>query len=324
MKLSLEKQPYILTYNNKSFPLGIIQSLGDKVLPWLCNKYINCVYFPNQERQYDLCMEDWWFTKEKVFSIQLLRLSPTYLKFKSLNIFSIIKECIDNGIYIYGRFNEKYIPTKHAYNRYDNIHEYFIFGYDEKENELISIGYNKNNRYEEYFISYNDYFKSIECTDVFDIYLVQLNKEFDFSLDIKYIIQDLSEYLSSSNTREDNKQKLYGLNCWRHFIENTKKDIQKVNRIDIRHTRLFMEHKNLMLKRIEYLKQVGFIKNNLSYKDIQEEANKAYLLSLKYNMTHNYSTAEKIINLYNNILIDEEKILNEVLIEINSNINNSI
>ena len=40
--LDLEKNPLIITYNNKSFPLGIIQSLGDKVLPWIYNKYINC------------------------------------------------------------------------------------------------------------------------------------------------------------------------------------------------------------------------------------------------------------------------------------------
>jgi hypothetical protein len=269
-------------------------------------------------------MEDWWFTKEKVFSIQLLRLSPNYLKFKSLNIISIIEECIDNGVYIVGFFNERYIPNKYAYNKYDYTHEYLLYGYDKEKSKFTSIGYNENNRYEEYFITYNDYIKSIECMNVFDIYLVQLNKKFEFSLDINYIIQDLSEYLSSSNTREDNKKKLYGLNCWRHFIENTKKDIQKNSCIDIRHTRLFMEHKNLMLKRIEYLKQVGFIKNNLSYKDIQDEASKAYLLSLKYNMTQNNSIAEKIINLYNDILIDEEKILKEVLIEINSNLNTII
>ena len=324
MNLPFEKNSDIITYNNKSFPLGIIQSLGDKVLPWLYNKYINCVYFPNQERQYDLCMEDWWFTKEKVFSIQLLRLSPKYLKFKSLNVISIIEECIDNGIYIYGFLNEKYIPNKYAYNQYDFTHEYLLYGYDKEKRGFSSVGYNKNNKYEEYCISYNDYIKSIECMDSFDIYLVQLNNEFDFSIDIEYITQDISEYLSSSNTREDNKKKLYGLNCWRHFIKNTKNDIREKCRIDIRHTRLFMEHKNFMLKRIEYLKQAGYIKNNLSYKDIQEGANKAYLLSLKYNMTHNNSIAEKIINLYNNILIDEEKILKEVLIEINSNLNNII
>lgn len=172
MDLPLEQKPVIITYNNKSFPLGIIQSLGDKTLPWIYNKYINCVYFPNQERKYDLCMEDWWFTREKVFSIQLLRLSPEYLEFENFDVISIIKECLGKGIYIYGYLNERFIPTKSAYNRYDHNHEYLIYGYNDDKEEFTFIGYNSNDRYEKYYIKYSDYIKSIECLDVFDIYLV--------------------------------------------------------------------------------------------------------------------------------------------------------
>ena len=312
--LDLEKNPLIITYNNKSFPLGIIQSLGDKVLPWIYNKYINCVYFPNQERQFDLCMEDWWFTREKLFLIQLIRLSPSYLNFNSINVFSILEECIDKGIYIYGFCNEKYIPNKYLYMKEDVIHEYLIYGYDSEKREFISIGYTNTERYEEYVISYDDYIRSIECMDVFDIYLIQLNKKFDFSFDLDYIIKDLSEY--STNTREENKKKLYGLNCWKKFIENMNNDIENKEKIDIRHTRLFMEHKKLMLKRFEYMSKEGYICSSFKYREIYEEAKLAYALSLKYKMTKRESVAKRIVQMYHNILIKEENVLCEILKEI--------
>ena len=97
VKLPMEKSPIIKTYNTRSFPLGILQAQGDKTWPWIYNKFINCVYFPYQERKFDICMEDWWFTRSQVFSVQLLRLTPEYLSFNSINIISIIQECIDKA-----------------------------------------------------------------------------------------------------------------------------------------------------------------------------------------------------------------------------------
>jgi hypothetical protein len=261
-------------------------------------------------------MEDWWFTKEKVFSIQLLRLSPKFTTFQNIDIISIIEECLTKGIYIYGFYNEKYIPGKSAYKKTDYNHEYIIYGFDSNKKIFVSIGYSNSGKYEEFEISYEDYMESICHMSVFDIYLIELNKDFDYKLDINYIITDLEEYLSSINSREENKSKLYGLKCWRQFIENIQLRIKENKDIDLRHSKLFYEHKMLMKKRLEYLYELGYINSFEMYNNILNFAETAHLLSVKYNMKKMDSIIEDIIELYLNSLDLEEKVLLTFLKEI--------
>ena len=312
VKLPMEKSPIIKTYNTRSFPLGILQAQGDKTWPWIYNKFINCVYFPYQERKFDICMEDWWFTRSQVFSVQLLRLTPEYLSFNSINIISIIQECIDNGKYIYGFLNERYIPAKPNYLKSDFNHEYLIYGYD---SDKQFIGYTSSGRYEEYSVPYADYIKSIECKKEFDICMVTPNHNFEFALNLQEIVGDIEEYLKSINTHEENKTKLYGLQCWKIFLENLNQTMQE-GYIDLRHTRLFLEHKTLMYNRLKYLSEQGYVGSVHAYEDIFNSANLAYKLSMKFRIAPGAPLASKISALYQEIIDQEAIALSRFLVEL--------
>ena len=80
----------------------------------------------------------------------------------AFDIIGIIRYMIDHGNYIMGLLNEKYLPMKKAYGEYDFVHDFLIYGYDDKNRVFRSSGYTSRGHYELYDMSYDDYFQSMK------------------------------------------------------------------------------------------------------------------------------------------------------------------
>ena len=318
MKLPFNKNPYIVTYHNKAFPLGVIQGNADfDLTPWIAGKFINCFFHTmSLEHKFNFCTFDPWGEKDGVNSSQTIKLDKNMFKELSIDIIKTVKCLMNNGYYIHGSYNEKYISAKNAYKKYDFMHVYILIGYED-DGILYSVGYTKNGKYEEFTITFDEYLDSlINSTNAFiDINTCKYHAEGNFSFNKVGFIQELSDYINSSMHNLAYSDQIYGLKAIEKLKEFT---IAEDSGIDMRYMRVLMEHKSLMQLRLDYVYRDNYSDIPEKYKKISEEAKKMYLLSLKYNITKNENILKSIENGFDLILDLEKQLLPIVLNDVSN------
>ena len=104
---------------------------------------------------------------------------------------------------------------------------------------------------------------------------------------------------------------IYGISVWRRLAEYTASMAEGGN-LDIRAYRALMEHKAIMLKRLQILSEMSFIPNAIEYSDeVAQPASIIYALSLKYNATHKTDILTNISSRIDKICSSEEQILSD-------------
>lgn len=322
MKLPFEKNPYISTYHNKCFPLGVIQGNSKfDLTPWISGKFINCFFHPiSSDHKFDFYTFDSWGEKDGVNSSQTIKLDKSMFKKLSIDILKTIKTLMDNGYYIHGSYNEKYISSKFAYGKYDFMHDYILIGYED-DDILYSVGYTKSRKYEEFTITFDEYLDSLinSTNEYIDINTCKYHAEGNFLFNKAGFLQELYDYLNSSNSQfisnSAYRDRIYGLMAIEALKEFT---ISNNSSIDVRYIRAFMEHKNLMELRLNYIYSDKKSDIPYKYKKVKEEAQKVYFFSIKYNMTKNKDILKRIENGFNLILDLEKQLLPIVFNYVNS------
>ena len=117
--------PIFLCYHNRAFPFGVVQANSPvEITKWVCTKGINCgFYSESPANKFSFAVSDLWSVGEHLMSQQTLQIQKDYLNLFNIDLLQILKTAIDNGCYIHGAYNEKYIPGKWANNREDHMHE---------------------------------------------------------------------------------------------------------------------------------------------------------------------------------------------------------
>ena len=274
--LPFETKPYTQMYHNKAFPMGIIQGNKDPdtIMPWLCGKFINCVWIPESRRtKFDHCIYDDWCTDDKILMQQRIDFFPETYEYLGIDILKFLKQMICIGAYVYGMYNEKYIPGKYAYQRVDRSHDFFIYGYDDNEQIFYSAGYLEDGIFHAFKISYTDFRDSIK--NILDpklfFNLYSFNKEAKFELNMERIVTDISDYINSRNSKKHyTSDKYYGLEACKMLKEYLGREFKRDKVPDVGYTRAFMEHKYFMWKRAEYLSEY-FFKKPCEYVAVLEE-----------------------------------------------------
>lgn len=314
VKLPFEVNPMLKTYHNLAHPLGIVCGIlknKEQWFPWLCNKYINCHFTAEPEYKFDVFAPSKFYVDDKIFHfIDLWISNPIWKKmiYVSEEEFTdTVRSMITKGAYIWGRYNERYVSAKRAYQRYDFIHDYLIYGYDDVEGGFYSVGYTKNECYEEFVIPYGEFYDSIfqHGENESQIRLVCFNPDCKMKLNVQMITEELTHYLNSTSSRRlAIKNTTYGIDASYGMLEYLKAS----EYLSVRAIRMYMEHKNLMLERLCYLGGVGIIDKSLGeeYRIQKDKAEKAYLLALKYNISMQQKTKEQFLNcIYDTIQADK-------------------
>ena len=186
----------------------------------------------------------------------------------SKGIFDFIRFCLKENKYLSLHLNEKYVPEKCAYNNNDFEHESLIYGIDDNKKMLFLMGFNKNQTFEAYTLSYGDFILAYNHV-ISKKELVMLSykiPDLACTLDSKKIVVFLKEYLLGINStyREtliyDEMDWVFGINIYDVMIDNVKK--LKDKKISY----LVLEHKIIMKERIKYL----YRRHKLNKKDFEE------------------------------------------------------
>ena len=329
VKLPFDLNPLMSTYHHLAHPIGIVSgNIPDQSVwfPWFAHKYINCSQKSSPRVGFNVYATDRFFIGDQIIEQIEIYLPASSFK-KTLNIteqifIEQIKKALSKGLYIQGNFNERYISSMLAYQKRDFAHEYLLYGFNDEANGFYAAGYTANDRYEEYLVPYSEYYASIfqPHFKTLPLRLMHFNKEKTFKTNYSVVVRDLKHYLESTAFKaEKDEGRTFGLSAWEKLVE----DVSAAEQIDIRFTKIFMEHHKLMNMRLEYFAEQKIIDSELyqQYGQVKTTSNQAYMLSLKYNLTNNLISKNHCVELIRSIIETDKAILPRVVSQIENGIN---
>lgn len=157
--------------------------------------------------------------------------------------------------------------------------------------------------------------------------LLQLVEEAEYQFNLEYVVEQLKDYVFPIRMKEKINTYRYlsyagntfGIDIYNELIKNIRivMNDQKITRLDHRHYQILWEHKKCMLLRIEYLTDMGLLKNDAdirkNYNEIEKESLIARNLILKYNITNNNPLLESLISHVIKISETEKQIILKLL-----------
>ncbi len=328
-RLPLSMNPVITTYLSHAQLLGMLSGNienQEQWMPWVYNKYINCCFTESPEFKFDVYEEDKYFIKEGVLDILDFPIDVqsfiNVLKYTEKDFVDMVKNIIQGGSYVWGIHNEKYISIKPSYQKYDYMHGYMLHGFNDEKQSFLCATYGRSDKehgsknYSEFWISYSEYYSSVfqPAFPKLSFRIMRFNKDFKFHINLQEIYNNIYNYLNSiskESTPSQSAETLFGVSAWRRLVLY----IKNANIIDIRFTKIFKEHHNLMYNRLKYLYELGIIDHTLCENYIQAVkcSEIAYLLSLKYNLSRGISEKERCLSYISQVINQDCEILPSVL-----------
>lgn len=311
--LPFADEPALLCYQNKAFPVGVIQgNITDNVIEWLCTKTVNCVYNPwSPKNKFDLSVQDIWGVQEGIINQQYASIKKGIYDLLQIDLVSAMKKLLNEGYYIQGAFNEKYIPGKWAYGIEDYIHDFLLIGCD--DDSFVSVGYMSDGKFKKHNIYDDDLKRSLlsEPMNKIGINLFQYNKGKELTVNINRMIEDLKKYMSTLEYIDNPEPNsiTYGIaSIYRlkeFFIEEV--TVQNKIAIDKRYSCALYEHKWILSQLVSLFLEgkEREVYVELSCK-VFNKAKQVHMLGLKME----YSKDRQIINRIDRII--EEIIACEV------------
>ncbi|MEC0094200.1 hypothetical protein [Paenibacillus macquariensis] len=257
------------------------------------------------------------------------RLSNETINELELDLNIIIKSYIDRGFYILSIVDEYYIPNRTSYQKFSNIHDLLIYGYNQKEKTYVTIGYDDSSNYRTQRVRFENFERSLFSNS--DNYIIPfaLKGDFTYGFNIENIIVLLNDYLCSKDTSENLRQlderqyqpdHVFGIETYRCLENYFELLIKKKAPFDIRSLHFLCEHKESMITRINFLVNNGYLINGYDsdyiikgLQNIKNQCNIAKNLQMKFFLTNNPNEVVKIIKIINDVSEKERAILTKLL-----------
>ena len=232
-----------------------------------------------------------------------------------------LKEQIEKGFYITGLYNEQYISAKKK--DYLFHHDFILYGFDDEIQSFISAGY-IDGIYQRFYIPYREF---AEAAGNNTHHFIQIRgikpnpKYYNDVLDLPKIYIVLRAYLESVDLYHNrSNSKKFGIEAANAVIDHMKYN----DRINPVVTGFFSEFRMIYDMKLKYLLENGFIKDFSlikDYENLYRDSNTSKMLAIKYNMTMNINTKNKVISQLYEQLERESVVLSKVLKEL-ADVNN--
>lgn len=319
--------PTITSYPGRANVYAISEN-NPSIRPWLMEHYIQTESLYMKERME--CDIDFYIEPtimyrnntaleaQYVFNPYLKIMTIDTLEIGTEDIISFIVKHLEQGYYISIGINTGYIKA------YDHrmLHPIFIYGYDEKSDELFIADFFRNGKYS---FEKCSYFEMKEAIDHYDsnmitwsghpyersnISLIKIDENFIYSFHIQKFVDMLLEYLGKSRKLENIfrfSNRLYEETAFRKFgISHYDNMIEYVNQLvddqeiikNVRLFHVFYDHKVALRQRIQYLIDNEFCSDEYldSYYDIEHKALVLRNLVLKERITGKNENMRKVVN----------------------------
>lgn len=322
-------------YSNNAYFLNCILAY-ENMYPWVYENYIQLYFTENKvmrntgNKEVFLDFFAGWTEPRNVLKCRNYNRDVI----EKVDIISFIETQILEGFYVYTYLDEYYtvfLQKQHL------CHDISIYGFDRDKKELYVIGFNEVFTYTKYVIDYETFYKAykagLDLSNKFEPegginYLIGIMPDFDLEkvhkINIENMLSDLFDYLNCINTSKkfitsdpnfkmySDENNHYGIVVYDMLIEY----IETSSNLEVLDYRIFhamYEHKNLMSKRLHYLKEeikYPLTSDDISkVDDIADQFNKIRFKVLKHNISLQKSIRTDLIR----VLREQQKVEFEAL-----------
>jgi hypothetical protein len=303
------KYPLIKTYPLFTNTLSILGSREEACRTWLLNNYI--LLWIGSESYDDHYWADFKFWTEDKFCpfIKDESIPKTIVNQKYESIIDFVIESLNKEYYLFFNTNMYYIPEFWDGEPQHRNHEMFVFGYN-KEKKLVYIANFFKREYKFIQTSFTNLQQAYDNfhlvpIDFYYLDIIWLKKfqNVDYQLDIDLIRNVIKDFLASTDTTifsswfDKKDDKMFGMQYFTVLQNYLEYKINNGGFIDVRPFHLLYELNFIMLLRINYLKEKGYIKNHEEIYSMflknQEIADNLRNSFIKYNISKNKQILER-------------------------------
>lgn len=275
-KLKIKLQRDITTYLHRSLPLCAILAYEENY-PWYYQHYLQIfsVKYSN-----GFCRAEFLEPKNNFSEI----FDETYMSFSEMknnkSIIEFIVDKIDLGNYVTVYVDEYHLTEKASYNKSHFVHPSLIYGYDNNEKKLMSIGFDADSIFRELTFDYNSFSTAYEdgkqhykeFAPWAEMEAVQLlkpkkpDKKYDFTEE--KFLNEMGCHLNSSETNRSRVNRLitpeelqtvsemkFGMDVYDVVLEALQTLSPNMVTIDYRTFHLLYEHKKCIYERLNYISE---------------------------------------------------------------------
>ncbi|WP_072988762.1 hypothetical protein [Clostridium cavendishii] len=306
--LEFDTKILLRSYQYYAYPIGIIFSntnYGENVL---LNKFTN-VFCGENLQYYECGYREWdcFYISEK--------------NIKEEQLINTLINSIYNENYIDLNLNEFFVPHRRASGKFNFIHNSLIIGYDLIKEIFIIAGYDENQILNKTEISFNEIIKAVFSHNKnAKLTLIKIKEDFIEIIEETKIVEDLLEYCLSNVPNKI--LKFEGFNTFKFGIEayiKIEKLIEKYKNVEellVNDIYFIYEHKNLIMKKLNYLFNKNIISKDIidKYKLIVKESQLIKNIYIKFWFIRDENYFFKIKERITFLILKERGIMDEVKI----------
>lgn len=336
-------EPLTSTWLYDAYPLSILAANGNKYLEWFLSNFIQL----NANRDITIAKRhnvflkfDGAVTNNAAYLNKQLISWTTFMNL-GIDIHEYIKGHIDQGYYMQFQVDEYYMPTSWRYKEQHNIHDIFVYGYDDEKELYNVLGYNRQIIFEENTCPYkqfeagfkNNYLDKKENFWADRIYFYQYNDDDNYRFNVKLVKNSLIEYLCGVNSfetlnrfYEQDPGVVYGINVFDKILEHIsivkENEASQIKRkeaiLDNRIFRFLKEHKKIMMMRMEYIHgHITDVKELLmEYKEAEGLAEKSHNLAVRYSVSPNTNLLDVLYDCMERLKEIDQTVLAKLIIKL--------
>lgn len=314
------KYPLITSYPEHANLFAVLQN-NENSLSWILNNYIQIyIEIDNPLRpffyrhfNFDICP----YTDYQKIGRDIVS--------KKWNEFTeFVTDALEMGYYIFVYLDTFYINASSSYKKIHFEHPTLIWGYDSIKGTINTADFYKDCKYiftYDSFQNINQAFKSTPNKwSIFwarryvghdDVILYRNREDCEYTFDIKLVVTLLQDFILSKNTYEKlgsyesqyfrNKKCVFGISIYNSIKNYLQGSAIQIEFIPPTVFSILLDHKVLMVERIKYLGNNGYLMNVNTYLCLYEDIllNTRILLNLclKFNLTHNIDIINRIISM---------------------------
>ena len=294
IKNQIIQAPPISALNNHAMFLGVL-FLNPTYERHFFSHYVNLQYDPESIWKIVNFIIPRFYTEED-FLVVTEMAYDRFDMFSDEEFLKLIYKMMNQGYYLYGHVNEKYIPDRPAYQQVDFMHDILLYGANVSEEKLDCISYVMGDdmisvHYKPGELNYNNFIKAIkEISNRNHFHFFKAKENYEFKFDADLLKAQLHDYLNARNETFDMQYSsscVFGIAVYDPIIKEIESN-EDFEYFDHRITKILLEHKQCMLQRIEYLISHHIISSEndlLDYKNVVTEFEQIHSLAIKYSVT---------------------------------------
>lgn len=329
--------PPITTYTHHAHLLSILTNYKS-AYPWIYSNYIQLYInkdytyswgdfyfpFPYELRPSDTCK---WIISQKMHRKTIINMGKS--------IIDLVIEFINSDYYFNTILNCYFVPMSQCFKKINWLHDTLVYGYDLDKKILYISDFFKNGKYSNDVISFLDFEKAFvnydqaETADYLNqiAYLYKFNEKCDYAFSFSNIKNSVKAYLFSETPEywdkynSDNRPNItFGMGIYTTLKNYINRIIpQEDENIDIRPFYMLYDHKKMMILRIKFLIEQGYLNNSVEciadLTKIESLALEMVCFVIKIHIKNTVHSYDKIIDLLDKIENLEYKVLKLLFIE---------